>query len=81
MCVPAQSTSPMEAQDHAGTLCPTSLAQTVAEGLPDGGDSFFFVCVNVCFYLLIESLRKGKVLLFNVSCIYIYFSLETEETF
>ena len=36
-------TLPTGAREPAGTLCPTSSAQTVAEGLSGGGDFFVFV--------------------------------------
>lgn len=45
MCVQARFTSPMEAHEHAGTLCPTSLAQTVAEVLPGEGNKLLFYCL------------------------------------
>lgn len=62
MCVQAQCTSPTGAREHAGTLCPTSLAQTVAEGLPGGGNNLFCIicrlfsiCICVMFMLLFLS--------------------------
>lgn len=56
MCVRARCTSPTGARGPAGTLCPTSLAQTVAEGSPGGGATSFvlfcllFLC-GVCLSL------------------------------
>lgn len=50
MCERAQCTSPMGAREPAGTLCPTSLAQTVAEGLPGGGDDLFCLMLLSAFF-------------------------------
>lgn len=51
MCARARCTSPTGARGPAGTLCPTSLAQTVAEGLPGGGaTSFVLFCLFVLMW-------------------------------
>lgn len=65
MCAQAQCTSLTGAHEHAGTLCPTSLAQTEAEGLPGGGDNLFCLilwfisyiyCILLMSFFLLSSL-------------------------
>lgn len=52
MCGRARCTSPTGARGPAGTLCPTSLAQTVAEGSPGGGaTSFVLFCLLFCEFI------------------------------
>lgn len=65
MCVQAQCTSPTEAHDHAGTLCPTSLAQMVAEGLSGGGDNCFCLIFLPIFFNIL--CRMYVLCLFLVS--------------
>lgn len=58
MCAQAQCTSPTGVHERAGTLCQTSSALTLAEGLPGGGNDLSYISLSFSFFIFDEKCQK-----------------------